>query len=100
LAEYLTTQWLRLTQDQVDKQNKNQGKARTLPLWQDVSDRMVAWRGACSAPLAFLPLGRSDNSHLMKQIIGVARAAAEYQGMQNLSNDELLDYVRTRYEEL
>ncbi len=34
LAKYLTTEWLRLTLDHVDKKNKNQSKARTLPLWQ------------------------------------------------------------------
>jgi len=93
LAEYLTTQWLRLTQDHVDKQNKNQGKASTLPLWQDVSDRMVAWGGCENVPLNPLPVGRADITHLMKQILGVARAAARYQGKEGLSNAELIAYA-------
>ena len=93
LAKYLTTQWLRLTLDHVDKINKNQSKARTLPLWQDVSNHLVAWGNNANAPLTPLPKAKADVEQLFKQMLGVAKAAAKYQGKKSMNDDELLRYI-------
>jgi hypothetical protein len=93
LASYLTTEWLRLTLDHVDKKNKNQSKARTLPLWEAVGDRLVWWGAGADAPLDPLPKGKADVDQLIKQMVGVGRAAARFQGKEDLTDDELLAYM-------
>lgn len=93
LGRYLTTEWLRLTLDHVDKKNKNQSKARTLPLWLEVSEKLSSRPVEFDAPLDPLPKEKADVDQLIKQMVGVGRAAARFQGKEDLTDDELLAYM-------
>ncbi|HSQ42902.1 MAG TPA: hypothetical protein VLM37_11535, partial [Fibrobacteraceae bacterium] len=46
LLNYVTHDWMRFTQNQVDRENKNQSKAMTLPIWQQVRDYFLQWAGS------------------------------------------------------
>jgi hypothetical protein len=94
LVHYLTSQWLRFTETPVDRENNNQSKARTLPLWKDVRRAFRNWAGSPSGtPLEPLPKEKADVRNLLKQLLGVGQTAAEYQGKEIQSVAELLKYV-------
>jgi hypothetical protein len=100
LASYLTEEWLRLTAAHVDKKNKNQSKARTLPLWQEVSENLVAWGAGATAELD--PLKKEDANvlQLFKQMLGVAKAAAKFQGKDGLTDKDLLAYTTAKLQHM
>jgi hypothetical protein len=95
LVYYLADEWFRFTADIVDRENKNQSRAKVLPLWKEVQAAFQSWAGCpqgCS--LAPLDLERVDVRQLFKQALGVIKTAARYQGRSNLKNEELLAYAR------
>lgn len=95
LVAYLTYDWLRFTVNKVDRENKNQSKARTLRLWNKVRKAFKRWTGEpAGQSLEPLPKARANVRNLLKQTIGVARTAAGYQGETPVDLEELLDYIR------
>jgi hypothetical protein len=95
LVAYLTYGWLRFTANKVDRENKNQSKARTLPLWNRVRKAFKAWAGAPQGlPLDPLPKEQADVKNLLKQLMGVGQTAAGYQGKEINTMEELLNYVK------
>lgn len=96
LIHYLTHNWLRFTANKVDRENKNQSKARTLPLWNKVRKAFKRWAGEpAGRSLEPLPKGRANVRNLIKQLLGVGQAAAEYQGKEIRTVEEFLDYVKS-----
>jgi hypothetical protein len=94
LVHYLTTNWLRFTANKVDRENKNQSKARTLPLWNRVRKAFKAWAGnPTGEPLTPLDKEQADVKNLLKQLMGVGQTAAEYQGQKVETIEELLAYI-------
>lgn len=96
LIHYLTTQWLRFTANKVDRENKNQSKSRTLPLWNKVRKAFKKWAGdPPGKSLAPLPKEQADVRNLIKQLLGVGQTAAAYQGKELLTIEDLIEYVKT-----
>lgn len=94
LIHYLTTKWLRFTANKVDRENKNQSKARTLPLWNQVRKAFKKWAGEPPGKsLAPLDKEQADVRNLIKQLMGVGQTAAEYQGQTITTVEELLAYI-------
>ena len=94
LVNYLVREWFRLTTEPVDRKNKNQSRAEVLPLWKNVQTVFESWAGSptgCS--LAPLNLAAVDVTQMFKQALGVIRTAAQCQGRNNLSTEELLSYA-------
>ena len=94
LVNYLVRGWFRFTTESVDRENKNQSRAEVLPLWKDVQTAFESWAGSpvgCS--LEPLNLEAVDVSQCFKQALGVIKAAAKYQGKNNLNTEELLSYA-------
>lgn len=95
LVVYLTTQWLRFTANKVDRENKNQSKARTLPLWNKVRKAFKRWAGEPPGlPLEPLPKEKADVRNLIKQALGVAQAAAGFQGKEISDRNTLFEYLK------
>lgn len=97
LMKYLTESWMRFTQDHVDRKNKNQAKARTLPIWEQVRDAFLEW--AASDPNVRLePLDKSQAnvSHLIKVVAGVTKTAAKCQGKTIETLEDFSEYLRDR----
>jgi hypothetical protein len=81
LLNYLTTDWLRFTDRPVDRKNKNQARAKTLPLWQAISDRFVTGAGNLSGkPLAPVPPAPINVEHRAKGIVGSVLSMAKGTG--------------------
>jgi len=94
LVAYLTYGWLRFTANKVDRENKNQSKARTLPLWNRVRKAFKAWAGnPTGEPLTPLDKEQADVKNLLKQLMGVGQTAAKYQGQKIETIEELLAYI-------
>jgi hypothetical protein len=94
LVYYLTTKWLRFTANKVDRENKNQSKSRTLPLWNQVRKALEKWAGSPPGlSLVPLPKEQADVQNLLKQLIGVGQTAAGYQGQEITTIEELLAYI-------
>ena len=95
LVHYLTHNWLRFTANKVDRENKNQSKARMLPLWNKVRKVFKRWAGEpVGRSLEPLPKGRANVSNLMKQALGVVQAAAGFQGKEIADRDGLIAYMQ------
>ena len=97
LLNYLTHDWIHFTQDQVDRENKNQSKARTLPIWEQVREAFLEWSGAGKGvSLAPLDKSKASVSHMIKVAVGVTKSAALDQE-QTLSNiDDFMAYLEGR----
>ncbi len=69
-----------LTREQVDRENKNQSKARILPIWEQVREAFLGWDGAGDG-IALLPLDKSkaNVSHLIKVAGRGTKSAANSQ---------------------
>lgn len=94
LIHYLTTKWLRFTANKVDRKNKNQSKAQTLPLWNQVRKAFKNWAGEPPGlSLAPLPKEQADVRNLIKQLLGVGQTAAGYNGKEIETVGELLAYI-------
>lgn len=95
LVAYLTYDWLRFTANPVDRENKNQSKARMHPLWNQVRKAFKNWAGSpLGLPLEPLPKEKADVRNLLKQLLGVGQAAARFQGKEIRTVAELLEYVK------
>jgi len=95
LIHYLTHDWLRFTANPVDRENKNQSKARTLPLWNKVRKAFKRWAGEPPGlSLEPLPKEKANVRNLIKQALGVAQAAAGFQGKELKTTKALLRYIR------
>jgi hypothetical protein len=97
LLNYLTEDWMRFTQVQVDRKNKNQSKTRTLSIWEQVREAFLDW--AASDPNVRLePLDKSQAnvSHLIKVVAGVTKTAAKCQGKTIETLEEFTEYLRDR----
>ncbi|MEI6890587.1 MAG: hypothetical protein V5783_00310 [Pontiella sp.] len=83
LVRYLCFRWLRFTSEKVDRENKNQSRAKTHEIWVMVQDGFMRWAGS-PAGQELEPLDRStvDISQLIKQAAGVLKSAANYKGKQ------------------
>lgn len=78
LLQYLCTRWLRFTDGPLDRENRNQARIDTLPLWADVHDRFVEGVGGLSGkPLAPLPKQPVSMVQWGKQAVGVVFSAAK-----------------------
>jgi len=76
LVHYLCTKWIRFTESKVDP--RNTGRARTLPLWSDVTAAFAAWAGQTSGEvLKPLPRGPVDINPFLKQGYGLLRRIAK-----------------------
>ena len=96
LIAYLAHDWLRFTANKVDRENKNQSKARTLPLWNQVRKAFKKWAGEPPGKsLDPLPKEQADVRNLLKQLVGVGQTAAEYQGIEIKTIEELLTFTKT-----
>lgn len=94
LVHYLTHDWLRLTANKVDRENKNQSKARTLPLWNKIRKAFKRWAGEPPGmSLEPLPKASANVRNLMKQGFGVVQSAARYQGKEINTVGKLLEYA-------
>ena len=94
LVHYLTHNWLRFTANKVDRENKNQSKARTLPLWNKVRKAFKRWAGEpAGRSLEPLPKGKANVRNLMKQALGVVQAAAGFQGKEIADREGLIAYM-------
>jgi hypothetical protein len=94
LIHYVTHDWLRLTQDKVDRENKNQSKSTTLKFWRDVQKSFGEWAGAPDdQKLKPLPKGKTDVSQLFKQMFGLGITAGKYQDINLSTLEELLKYI-------
>ena len=94
LVNYLVREWFRFTTESVDRENKNQSRAEVLPLWKDVQTAFESWAGSpAGCSLEPLNLEAVDVTQLFKQALGVIKAAAKYQGKNNLNSEELLSYA-------
>jgi len=94
LVAYLTYDWLRFTANPVDRKNKNQSKARMLPLWNQVRKAFKNFAGSPPGlPLEPLPKEKADVRNLLKQLLGVGQAAARFQGKEIRTVPEFLEYV-------
>jgi hypothetical protein len=79
----------------VDRENNNQSKAKTLPLWQQTREAFLIWAGKPPGlSLEPLPKEEADVRNLIKQAVGVGNTAAEYQGKQLNNMDELFTYLK------
>ncbi len=58
-----------------------------------MSSRFIDWGNGANAPLDPLPKGRVDVSQLIKQMIGVGKAAAKFKGKEFKNENEFLDYA-------
>ena len=68
-----------------------------LPLWKDVQTAFESWAGSpAGCSLEPLNLEAVDVTQLFKQAFGVIKAAAKYQGKNNLNTEELLSYAMNR----
>lgn len=95
LVAYLTYGWLRFTANKVDRESKNQSKARMLPLWNQVRKAFKRWAGEPPAlPLEPLPKEKADVRNLIKQALGVTQAAAWFQGREIFDRDLLIEYLK------
>ncbi|MBU1735846.1 MAG: replication initiation factor domain-containing protein [Verrucomicrobia bacterium] len=94
LVNYLVRGWFRFTSEVVDRENKNQSRAEVLPLWKEVQTAFESWAGS-PAGCSLAPLNREavDVTQLFKQMLGLGKAAARYQGKNNLNTEELLPYI-------
>jgi len=94
LVNYLVREWFLFTKESVDRENKNQSRAEVLPLWKDVQTAFESWAGS-PAGCSLAPLNREavDVTQLFKQMLGLGKAAAKYQGKNNLTNEELRSYI-------
>jgi len=93
LVHYLTN-WLRFTANKVDRENKNQSKARTLPLWNKVRKAFKRWAGEPPGrSLEPLPKEKANVRNLMKQALGVVKAAAGFQGKEITDREGLIAYM-------
>ncbi len=93
--------WFRLTALPVNRANKNQCRAEMLGLWRDVLDALKEW--ATSGPEEELrPLAgeQVDVSQLFKQMIGLGRTAAQYQGRSVKTRGALMGYIAENLERL
>ncbi len=94
LVNYLVREWFRFTTESVDRENKNQSRAEVLPLWKGVQTAFESWAGSpAGCSLEPLNLETVDVTQLFKQALGVIKAAAKYQGKNNLNSEELLSYA-------
>jgi hypothetical protein len=94
LVAYLTYDWFRFTANKVDRENKNQSKARMLPLWNQVRKAFKNWAGSPPGlPLEPLPKEKANVRNLLKQALGAAQAAARYQGKDINTVGGLLEYL-------
>jgi hypothetical protein len=94
LMNYLVHEWFRLTTETVDRKNKNQSRAEVLPLWKDVQTAFESWAGSpAGCSLEPLSLEAVDVTQMFKQALGVIRTAAQCQGRNYLSTEELLSYA-------
>ena len=95
LLNYLTHDWMRFTQDQVDRENKNQSKARTLPIWKQVREAFLEWAGTGQGiPLIPLDKAKANVSHLIKVATGVVKTAARDQEKAIETLDEFSAYLQ------
>ena len=83
--------------DIFDRENKNQSKARTLPIWDQVREAFLEWAGTGKG-VSLVPLDKSkaNVSHLIKVAVGVLKTAAREQGEPLKSGDDLLIYFQER----
>ena len=94
LVHYLTHDWLRFTANKVDRENKNQSKARTLPLWNKIRKAFKRWAGEpVGRSLEPLQKGKANVRNLIKQAVGVVLAAARFQGKEITSWEGLIAYM-------
>ncbi len=97
LLNYLTHDWMRFTRDQVDRENKNQSKARTLPIWEQVREALLKWAGTGNGiPLIPLDKEKANVSHLIKVVAGVVKTAATFQGKTIVTLEEFTGYLQER----
>lgn len=97
LLSYLTHDWMRFTQDQVDRENKNQSKARTLPIWEKIREAFLDWAESDpNVSLAPLDKSKANVSHLIKVVAGVTRTAAKCQGKTIETLEDFSEYLQDR----
>lgn len=95
LVSYLTHEWIRFTTYQVDRENNNQSKAETLPIWLKAREAFLNWTGKPPGrSLAPVPKEEADVRNLIKQAMGVGKTAAEYQGKELNTTEELIAYLQ------
>lgn len=93
LIGYLTSKWIRLTRDPVDRMNP--GRALTLPLWTQVAEGFQRWAGAPQgASLAPLPKVQQETGALAKQLLGLALTHAARVHGRVLTVQETLDHAQ------
>lgn len=96
LLKYVSHDWIRFTQNQVDRENKNQSKAKTLALWLHVQEFFLQWAGSdWNVSLAPLEKSKANVSHLTKVAAGVIKTAAKEQGISIQTTEAFLDYFMT-----
>lgn len=70
IIDKLTSEWLRFTDGPVDR--KHASRAPTLPIWERTREAFRDWTGlSVGADLSPLPLGRSDTSKQVAQLVGL-----------------------------
>ncbi len=70
IAEKLTHEWFRIADRAVDRKNKNQSRAGTLPLWALVQDGFRRIFGECTGELVPVQRERIRPERLLKQARG------------------------------
>lgn len=93
LLDYLTTRWIRLTRDPVDRMNP--ARAHTLPLWEEVAAGFRNWAGApVGESLTPLPKVQQEPRILARQILGLALTHAARVHGRVLTVAETLNHIQ------
>jgi hypothetical protein len=90
LVEKLTGNWFRLTDAPVDRENNNQSRAATLPLWASIQHGFAKVFGRPLGPLSPLHRERVSPARLVRQGRGCLVNALLQRGTKCVSYDDLV----------
>jgi hypothetical protein len=99
LIAYLCNNWVRFTEDEVDRTNTT--RIRVLPLWAEVTAGFESWAGqARGEPLEPLTRESVDVTQLLKQAVGVLLTAGVLQGKKLESREAFNAYASRNIEKI
>lgn len=97
VVDYLVSEWFRLTDGPVDRDNNNQSRYGPSELWQRVSEGFAYWAGLAVLPaVRVLPRRYLSREALVRQAVGCVTSAAAVLGWAV----ETMDDVRWSFNKL
>jgi hypothetical protein len=96
LGEWLTSEWLRFTKEEPDRENNNTQRAETAELWERVASSFAAWMGEVLEDVRKRRPGRPMADRLFKQALGCLASAAAVLGRTIESRQQFFEFVESR----